>query len=299
MSQYRCNMAFETPRSPNSGCCGCCCGNSRDDCYMQLGTVIDDCNLARNCSCNYRCCICGGWCGADCICTRCGNPCIDNCDRCDEQMGCGCGCGCGCGGRRDCGCAGNDVCGCRRRGLICLHKVAANNTALALAGAEFELQKLDGTVLNTGTTDANGDLCFHNLRNGTYVLRETAAPAGYQLNPSYVTVELTPCDHREFLEITNTPIAGMVSILAADAANPAITFPGITVRLNNLAMQTIATAITDANGIAAFANVPFGTYTAIPVNSPAGYTLPGIPTTVTVSAATPSPSATIGFMPLV
>lgn len=75
-------------------------------------------------------------------------------------------------------------------------KVDANTgAAITTQDAEFTLYKEDGTtVIATATTDANGIASFGvKLAAGTYVVKETAAPTGYNLNstPQTVTVGTT------------------------------------------------------------------------------------------------------------
>lgn len=168
---------------------------------------------------------------------------------------------------------------------------------MMLAGAVFELENVFGAI-QTGTTDAAGEHCFRNLPFGQYTVRETVAPTGYQINPNVTTINLTRNESCVLLEVLDLPVNGTVTVTAVSATVPSTTFPGIVVNLVNSSMQAIATATTNASGVATFANVPFGTYTLIPLNTPAGYVPPGIPATVTVSQATPNPSAQIGFMQL-
>ena len=64
-------------------------------------------------------------------------------------------------------------------GSIKVTKVDADDTSLKLDGAEFELSQ-GGTVIATGTTDANGEITFTDLPLGSYVLKETVLPDGYK-----------------------------------------------------------------------------------------------------------------------
>ena len=271
------------------GCCGCgcgCCGRGGgcggkcgcgwyDECFLMLGKVIDDTNLAPNCSCRCRCCICGGWCGSNCRCVRCGNVCIDNC-----RWG-------------DCCCRAPG-------GRICIHKVDANDRTMPLACAEFELQDSNCMPCAIGCTDANGNVCFSGLRNGTYFLREVTPPAGYQLNQDVTSVTLTPFENQIFLEIADTPIVpatGSITVMARAVNNGGAPLSGLRIGLMNASAGTVATATTDATGTARFAGIPFGTYTVNALDTPAGSTTPG-PIQVTVSADSPHPVIAIDFAPL-
>ncbi|MBP2110922.1 collagen binding domain-containing protein [Paenibacillus silagei] len=71
------------------------------------------------------------------------------------------------------------------RGTLNVFKLEAGNVAKPLAGATYELYRLNGNdrvLVNTRTTDAAGIAAFNNLWLGSYVLIETIAPQGYVLD---------------------------------------------------------------------------------------------------------------------
>lgn len=53
-----------------------------------------------------------------------------------------------------------------------------------LGNATFELKTKEGTLIDTKTTDSSGNVTFAKLAAGTYKVKETVAPAGYNLNSS-------------------------------------------------------------------------------------------------------------------
>jgi len=60
--------------------------------------------------------------------------------------------------------------------------ITKTNGQSPLAGAEFTLYALDGTtVIKKGITGINGTVKLKVIPDGKYILRETAAPAGYKL----------------------------------------------------------------------------------------------------------------------
>lgn len=66
-----------------------------------------------------------------------------------------------------------------------------NETGVALAGAQFKIYKNTVNAANevaTGTSDALGVITFDNLEQTTYILVESVAPTGYQLDTTERTV---------------------------------------------------------------------------------------------------------------
>jgi Prealbumin-like fold domain len=65
-------------------------------------------------------------------------------------------------------------------GALGISKVSTKGGALA--GATFEVDNSSGTSVFTGTTDTSGSLCATGLQVGSYTVKETVAPSGYDLN---------------------------------------------------------------------------------------------------------------------
>ena len=65
-------------------------------------------------------------------------------------------------------------------------KVDDSDETIYLAGATFEILKSDGTETGLkADTDASGKASFSGLPLGDYLLKETKAPNGYEINPDY------------------------------------------------------------------------------------------------------------------
>lgn len=60
-----------------------------------------------------------------------------------------------------------------------------------LGNATFELKNKEGKVIGTKITDESGHVTFEKLGAGTYKVKETKAPVGYNLNSSEYTVDIS------------------------------------------------------------------------------------------------------------
>lgn len=67
-------------------------------------------------------------------------------------------------------------------------KVDANNTQKTLSGARFDMFDEQGNLFATATTDEAGSINIVGIAPGTYQLKETAAPTGYQPLEKPITV---------------------------------------------------------------------------------------------------------------
>ncbi|MCL2774923.1 MAG: SpaA isopeptide-forming pilin-related protein [Oscillospiraceae bacterium] len=97
-------------------------------------------------------------------------------------------------------------------------------THLALSGATFEIARADGEKIATVKTDSTGKVVVSNLNNGVYIVSESIAPDGYQIDNVPQTVEVKsgkltqvefddkPFSTLKILEldsITRTPLANV------------------------------------------------------------------------------------------
>lgn len=113
-----------------------------------------------------------------------------------------------------------------QQGAIKITKTSVKGNA-PLAGATFEIKDSDGNVIATPTSNANGVACVDHLFFGTYSVRETAAPSGYQIDdPSShaVTVDnAATCGsgREETVSFSDTPLSRItVSFESLADGNP-------------------------------------------------------------------------------
>lgn len=94
-------------------------------------------------------------------------------------------------------------------GYITVQKFGQNlgETATALEGAEFGLYKEDqveaGKELAKATTDSSGNAHFGRLPYGTYVVKEISAPAGYVIDSTEHSVEVSEENEDVTLKVVN------------------------------------------------------------------------------------------------
>lgn len=187
-------------------------------------------------------------------------------------------------------------------GTFTIVKVDKDDTTKKLAGAQFTLTALNenGEPASEpdyeNTTDANGEAKFENVPLGKYILKETVAPQGYQL-PVDVTYEIGVRENDVYIEgedtligenntfyIKNTqlptPTTGSFTITKVDADNHDLKLTGAQFTLKK---DGYVQTRTSDQGIAAFYDVPVGTYTLTETVAPQGYVKPSEIYTVKVN----------------
>ncbi len=186
-------------------------------------------------------------------------------------------------------------------GNFTIVKVDKEVTTKKLTGAQFTLTALNENGEPASepdyekTTDANGEAKFENVPLGKYILKETVAPQGYQL-PVDVTYEVVVNESTLYIEggvlmsdgtnfyIPNTqlptPTTGNFTITKVDAANHDLKLTGAQFTLKK---DGYVQTRTSDQGIAAFYNVPVGTYTLTETVAPQGYVKPNEIYTVKVN----------------
>ena len=86
-------------------------------------------------------------------------------------------------------------------GTVRLYKVDAQ-TGAKLSGAVFSLYKSDGEFVGSYTTDGDGAITVSSIPYSTYYFKETKAPDGYTLDPTYVRFYLKTSEMN--LKFSNT-----------------------------------------------------------------------------------------------
>jgi uncharacterized surface anchored protein len=160
---------------------------------------------------------------------------------------------------------------------VTIYKKSTSNALLP--GATISINGKDVAYSYTGTTDSTGAIKLFSLLPGTYIIKETSAPSGYQLNTnSYeftvdedgnVTGTTTIIDTP--IPVTVTPTTANVTITKVNTDG--ILLAGAKINVSNKASGYNETFVTGANGQFTINNLAVGTYSIKEVEAPAGYKL--------------------------
>lgn len=159
-----------------------------------------------------------------------------------------------------------------------------SSTGAALAGAHFKLTDASGSLLKEGDTGSDGTLTFTGIPIGTYYLAESAAPSGYVLDSTPVTVEITTGGQTVSKTFVNAPAVGSIAVTKTDAASGAA-LVGVHFKLVDANGSTVKECDTDSNGTLSFTNVPLGSWELIETATVDGYVLDSTPVAVELTQA--------------
>ncbi len=153
-----------------------------------------------------------------------------------------------------------------------------------LEGVSFDLYAEDGSQLATALSDANGIVTFERIPYGDFTIMEIQPLPGYLPNLTKVqlSVDGTFLNPTEPLAILQN-IPSEVLIKKVDGANEPLS--GAEFGLFDEAGRLVQTAISDAEGIARFVQIPYGHYTIRETQAPEGYLISHETTTLTMDDA--------------
>lgn len=155
----------------------------------------------------------------------------------------------------------------------------AKGSKIPLAGAEFGIYDMHGSLIKTITTDASGMAGINSLTPGWYRVKETVAPTGYILDTEEHLVEVVD-GKPATLTVTNIPQSG-ITVKKVDATTQT-PLPGAVFELRTVEDRLLGTYTTDASGAFVTDNVDPGTYFLIEKKAPEGYIISEESTKVTV-----------------
>ena len=149
-----------------------------------------------------------------------------------------------------------------------------------VANCTFDIRSIDGTYHETLTTDGAGRIFLENMTPGSYEVKETAVPKGYNLNPEKQTVELT-AGGTFTLTFENVPKTDF-TLFKHDSNNHPIA--GVTFEISKKGGQSLGHFTTDGQGKLTVPNLEPGIYVAVETDCPDDYILDKAPHEFQVNA---------------
>jgi LPXTG-motif cell wall-anchored protein len=127
-------------------------------------------------------------------------------------------------------------------------------TTAKLANAEFDVKDSNGKVLGHIVTDGNGTACYTGLKQGTYYLHETKAPAGYKLLADDVIITIDSTSTAFASATTTTTTTYTTDKEKAIIPTQAINDDGVPLWIKEGGTVTVASAAipTDGNYLPAY-----------------------------------------------
>lgn len=159
------------------------------------------------------------------------------------------------------------------KGNVQLLKVDAEHPEKKVAGVTFQLKNSAGKVISEHTTDENGRIKVENIPFGSYTFVESKAKEGYVLSQEPIPFQIAEHGKTIELEAKNVPIYGELEITKVDVADGNHNLPNAEFEIRNEKGDIVAQGKTNAEGIAKFSKIPFGTYTYREVVAPEGFML--------------------------
>lgn len=163
---------------------------------------------------------------------------------------------------------------------------ATNNNGLyTLEGAEYQVYKDEAcTGTSVGTLKVNADGTANTIKDlklGTYYVKETVSPTGYEKNTTVYKAEVKP-SATVTVQVQDTPILGSIGLKKSStlpectSKNPNYTFKGAEYGLytDSTTQNQVGTFTIEADGTSnTIANLKFGTYYIKETKAPSGYLL--------------------------
>lgn len=146
-------------------------------------------------------------------------------------------------------------------------------TLIGLEGSEFSVFDTDNNLVGTIKTDIHGKGQIKVPKEGTYYLKETKAPTGYELNTTIIPVQVTFSPQKETIikvDIPNKKSRFYIEILKIDETSR-LPIKDVEFNVFDNKSNLIGTIITDTMGKATIEVPAIGTYILKEIKAPAPY----------------------------
>ncbi len=140
-----------------------------------------------------------------------------------------------------------------------------------LKGAEFTLYDSEGKEIKTFVSGEDGTVLFKDILYGEYTIKETKVPEGYLASEGTIKVFVDKDGEIYSYEVVNNRIKGSIVITKTDMNGKVL--QGAEFTLYDRVGKEVTTVVSDKDGIAAFNDVDYGSYTIKETKAPKGYIL--------------------------
>lgn len=137
-----------------------------------------------------------------------------------------------------------------KKGRVRITKVDEENNEIKLAGVKFEVLDQDKNVLETITTDENGEAVTERYPIRDYeklYLREIETNEFYKLNDEVIEVTLE-ANQIKNVTVGNEKKKGQIEVVKVDKDNNEVVIPNVTFEVYDEEENVVDTMITDQNG---------------------------------------------------
>ena len=165
--------------------------------------------------------------------------------------------------------------------------------AETIPGAEIEVKNDQGEVIYRAVTDENGEIPDIPVTPGRYTFKEVLAPEGYALNETTCSFTVDEDGHVSGDAVLRDDFTRFTLKKIGENNEP---LTGVEFLLKNERGAVVATVLTDADGIAMFEKIPYGSYTVVESKPLPGYLPSGAQVTLTLDGTFVNPTEPIAVV---
>ena len=161
-------------------------------------------------------------------------------------------------------------------------------------GAEIEVKNDQGEVIYRAVTDENGVIPDIPVTPGRYTFKEVLAPEGYALNETTCSFTVDEDGHVSGDTVLRNDFTRFTLKKVGEHNEP---LAGVAFSLKDERGAVVATVLTDADGIAMFEKIPYGSYTVVESKPLPGYLPSGVQVSLTLDSTFVNPTEPIAVIP--
>ena len=166
--------------------------------------------------------------------------------------------------------------------------------AETVPGAEIEVRNAHGEVIYRAVTDENGEIPDIPVTPGRYTFKEVLAPEGYALNETTCSFTVDENGQVSGDTVLRDDFTRFTLKKVGEHKEP---LAGVAFSLKDERGAVVTTALTDADGIAMFERIPYGSYTVVESKPLPGYLPSGAQVTLTLDGTFVNPTEPIAVIP--